>query len=96
LVVFSFGSDEAYGAPDHGVSDVPVEIPLAQLADIADDPSDQVFELVTAAKNLSSSEAAAGKMRLERLDETPLLLRMQISFDGLGARVGVGSLRSAR
>src|SRR5580698_3256179 len=54
-------------------------------ADVTDHAGNQVFKFVATAHNLSPGQCAAGKVRLERLDETALFLGLEISLDGRGA-----------
>ena len=64
-------------------------------ADVQEHACDQVFELVAAAKDFSPGKRAAGKVRLERLDETALLLGLKITLNGSGAGEAMGSAKAA-
>ena len=97
VVVFRrFRADEANRAAHHGIANRPVELLFRILAQVGEHAGDQIFELVATAKDFRSGERAAGKVRLERLNEAALFLGLKITLDCGRAGEGVGFAGTVR
>jgi hypothetical protein len=77
------------GAAHRGRGDGTLEEVFCVTAQVGEDAGDQVFEELAAPEDLCAGEAAAGEIRLERLNEAALGIGGKVAFNALGSTPGV-------
>lgn len=81
IVVRRVCSDEADGAAYSGVAHRLAKLLFRMEAEVGEDARDEVFDGVAAPEDLGSGESAAGQVGLERLDEAPFVLGVEVMLD---------------
>src|ERR1019366_10003303 len=81
IVFWCLSADKSNWAAHHRIANRLFELQCSMFAQIAEHAGDQVFQLVAAAKYFRSCERSAGKMRLERLDQTPFFFGLEITLN---------------
>ena len=82
FVLAVFRACKMHRTPHRGVAHRHAKLPLGMQAQVGQHARDQIFHGVMPPQNLGAGEQAAGQVALERLNQPPLVLGLQILFDG--------------
>src|SRR5947209_2552464 len=74
IVAVGLRADESHRASDHRRTDRPAKLPLRVFPKISENSGNEFLNRVETSKHFRAGEIAARQVRLQRLDQPPLVL----------------------